>query len=91
MRPEPKFKVGQLLIDNTFDSEQKAITDKYAIGEIIQVIIPGNFDISGYYYQIDWSDNEGNDDAYAEDHVQEYRDKYLDFSKKCQKELQANG
>ncbi len=91
MRPQPKFKVGEIVLDDYFDDKQNIVEGQYAIGEITEVLIPTNFDTSGYYYRLVWSDNAGDDEAFAEKDVLEYREKYLEFSEVCQKELEASG
>lgn len=91
MRPQPKFKVGEIVLDDYFDESQNRVEGQYAIGEIIQVITPANFEHSGYYYSLEWTDGEGNGEEFSEKDVEEYRRKYIEFNEICRKELEANG
>lgn len=80
---EPKYKVGDLLLDTKFDEDGKQVEGELALGEITEVMKPANFEVSGYYYLAEWTDNEGSDEYFPESTVKEFRDKFLEYSEEC--------
>lgn len=85
-REPPKFKIGDLVLDTLIINDEM-IQGEYAIGDIVDIITPVNNEISGYYYVIEWSDDEGSGECFEEKVVQEYVDLYNEYKKKCENEL----